>query len=161
LSTARFRSPAGLAFDQRGNLFVADSFNQTIREISTNGLVSTVSGTVGVFGTNDGINGTGKFYNPYGLIVATNGSLLVADAYNQTIRQVLVPFKVSLQNTGASHTTTLSWATVIGRSYQVQYQAGLTGTWSNLGVPLIATNLSLSEVGNPAGTVRLYRVLQQ
>ena len=49
LNSARFRSPAELVFDRKGNLFVADSFNQTIREISTNGIVSTVSGVGGNF----------------------------------------------------------------------------------------------------------------
>jgi secreted PhoX family phosphatase len=160
VNSARFRSPAGLAFDQQGNLYVADSFNQTIRKISTNGLVTTASGTVGVSGLNDGLNGAGKFYNPYGLIVAANGSLLVADTYNQTIRVVLVPFQLAVQTAGNARTATISWAAVIGQTYQVQYQNTLTTAWSNLGAPLIATHLSLSIVDNPPGSLRVYRVLQ-
>ena len=121
--SARFRSPAEIVFDPKGNLFVADSFNQTIREITPDGMVSTVSGAPGVSGTNDGVNGVGKYFNPYGVAVAADGSLLVADTYNETVRVVLVPFKLSTPATAAWRgVITLTWDTVIGRTYQAQYQ---------------------------------------
>ena len=161
LKSARFRSPASLAFEKRGDLFVADSFNQTVREISTNGIVSTVSGAAGVSGVNDGVNGTGKFYNPYGLAVTADGSLLVADSYNETVRVVLVPFNLSLQISGASRSVTISWDTVIGKSYQAQFTDDLTAGWINLVAPVTATTLSLSATDNAAGASpqRVYRVL--
>lgn len=160
-TAARFRSPAELVFDQTGNLFVADSFNQTIREISTNGLVCTVSGAAGISSTNDGVNGTGRFYNPYGLALGADGSLLVADTYNETLRVVLVPFKLSLQISGATHSVTISWGAVIGKQYQVQFKNDLAAAWSNLGSPVTATNLSLSATDNAAGASpqRVYQVL--
>ncbi len=133
LTTARFRCPAELAFDTRGNLFVADSLNQTIRKIATNGIVSTVSGGAGISGTNSGVNGVGKYFNPYGIVVAADGSLVVADTYNELVRVVLVPFKLSLQNFGAAHAATISWDAIIGRVYQVQFRTDLTGAWMNLG----------------------------
>ena len=160
VAAARFRSPAGLAFDLQGNLFIADSFNQTLREISTNGSVTPVSGTAGISGPTDGINGAGKFFNPYGLVMAADGSLLVADTYNETIRQVLVPFKLSLSTGGTAHTTTISWATVIGQTYQVQSSSNLTAGWANLGAAMVATNLTLSITDSSAGASRLYRVLR-
>lgn len=162
LNAARFRSPAELVFDQKGNLFVADSFNQTIREISTNGIVRTVSGAAGVYGANDGMNGAGKFYNPYGLAVAADGSLLVADTYNETLRVVLVPFKMSLQISGAAQTATISWDAVIGKNYQVQFKDDLSAAWFNLGAAVTATGLSLSATDNStgAGGLRVYRVLR-
>ncbi len=160
-AAARFRSPAELVFDQKGNLFVADSFNQTIREISTNGIVCTVSGAAGISSTNDGVNGAGRFYNPYGLAVGADGSLVVADTYNELVRTVLVPFKLSLQVSGAAHNVTITWPAVVGKQYQVQFNDDLAAAWSNLGSLVTATSLDLSATDNATNgdKQRIYRVL--
>ena len=49
-SAARFKGPFGVAVDRDGNLFVADSFNSTIRRIDPSGVVTTVSGNAGADG---------------------------------------------------------------------------------------------------------------
>jgi hypothetical protein len=161
LANARFRSPAELVFDKKGNLFVADSLNQTIRKISTNGIASTVSGASGIFGANDGVNGAGRFYNPYGLAIGADGALMMTDTYNELVRTVLVPFKLSLQMSGASGAVTISWDTVIGKNYQVQFKNNLAAAWTNLGASVTATNLSLSATDNATagGNQRVYQVL--
>jgi sugar lactone lactonase YvrE len=159
LNSARFSSPAELAFDNKGNLFVADSLNQVIRKISTNGIVSTVSGAAGISGTNDGVNGAGRFYNPYGLVIGADGGLMMTDTYNELVRAVLVPFKLSLQMSGAANTVTISWDAVIGENYQVQFKNDLAAAWTNLGLPMTATNLSLSAADNFINPQRSYRVL--
>jgi NHL repeat-containing protein len=161
LTNARFRSPAELAFDKKGNLFVADSLNQTIRKISTNGIVSTVSGAAGIFGASDGVNGSGRFYNPYGLAIGADGGLMMTDTYNELVRAVLVPFKLSLQISGATRSVTISWDAVIGKIYQVQFKNDLAAAWTNLGASVTATNLSLSATDNATagGNQRVYQVL--
>lgn len=162
LLIARFRSPAELTFDSKGDLFVADSFNQTIREITPDRMVSTVSGAAGIFGTNDGVNGAGRFYNPYGLVVARDGSLLVSDTYNELVRVVLVPFQLAIQTSGNLPQTTISFDAVIGRTYQPQFRDDLTAAWQNLGPALTATNLTLTATDNNGiGNARYYRVLRQ
>jgi sugar lactone lactonase YvrE len=160
LRVARFRSPAGLVFDPPGNLFIADSFNQTIREISPNGVVSTLSGAAGIYGANNGVNGTGRFYNPYGLALAADGSLLVSDTYNELLRVVIVPFQLSLQTSGGSSLTTLSWNTVIGKSYQAQFKSSFAAGWTNLGSALTAAHTTLSVTDNATDPMRVYRVLR-
>ena len=159
VTVARFRSPAELVFDRKGNLFVADSFNQTVRRINTNGIVSTVSGTVGLAGTNDGVNGAGKFFNPYGLAVGADGTLFLTDTYNELVRAVLVPFTLSLQMSGVTHAVTLSWDAVIGKTYQVQFKNDLASAWTNLCPAVTAVNLSLSATDPAPGQQHIYRVL--
>ena len=87
-SEARFDSPSGLALDGSGNFYVADFGNQTIRKITPGGVVTTLAGSVGVKGSNDGAGGEARFYNPGGLALDGSGNLYVADYENQTIRKI-------------------------------------------------------------------------
>ena len=158
--TARFSKPAELAFDKQGNLFVADSFNHVIRKISSDGKVATVTGVAGFHGSADGANGQARLFNPYGLAIRPDGSLVVADAYNELIRVVLVPFKVGIHFFGHHPGATISWNSVVGKVYQVQYRSAFGfGSWVDLDGPVTATNLSTSltdNFGDPAGQ-RFYR----
>lgn len=74
---ALFRSPAGIAVDASGNVYVADTGNNLIRKISPQGSVSTVAGS---FGSGDTSMGTlpGALYRPGPLALDSDGSLLVA-----------------------------------------------------------------------------------
>jgi sugar lactone lactonase YvrE len=160
LNFARFRSPAELTFDKKGNLFVADSLNQTVREIYTNGMVSTVSGAAGDYGATDGVNGAGRFYNPYGLALGADGTLFLTDTYNELVRTVLVPFRLTLQISGVAPAATISWDAVIGKNYQVQFKNDLAAAWTNLGATVTATNLSMSATDNSGiDPQHFYRVL--
>ena len=53
-TNAQFDGPVGLAFDTYGNLFVSDANNDTLREIATNGVVTTYAGQAGSDGLTDG-----------------------------------------------------------------------------------------------------------
>lgn len=78
-SAARFDNPIGIAVDARGNIFVADQLNFTVRQIAPSGQVTTLAGTPGTSGRNDG-SGTGaSFAFPTGLTLDPSGNLLVAD----------------------------------------------------------------------------------
>jgi sugar lactone lactonase YvrE len=92
-SDARFNSPWGVAVGSSGNLYVADSQNHTIRKVTPAGVVSTLAGLAGSYGSADGTGSEARFYNPSGLAVDGSGNVYVADTYNQTIRKVS-PFGV-------------------------------------------------------------------
>jgi sugar lactone lactonase YvrE len=88
-TSARFYAPAGIVVDAADNLFVADALNQTIRQINSSGVVTTIAGTAGIFGSADGTNGQASFWGPQGLAVnPTNDLLYVADTGNSTLRQI-------------------------------------------------------------------------
>ena len=79
-TAARFNGPTGLALDDSGNLFVADSSNRTIRRIVVaTGAVTTIAGTTGLSGTVDGKGGGATFQMPNGLALDGSGGLYVAD----------------------------------------------------------------------------------
>ena len=78
-SAATFDQPAGMAVDASGNLFVADSVNDTIREITPAGVVTTLAGRVGMPGSSDGTGTAALFNQPLGIAVDAGGNLFVAE----------------------------------------------------------------------------------
>jgi hypothetical protein len=84
---ARFASPWGVAADRSGNLYVADTQNQTIRKI-TAGVASVLAGSPGKFDVVDGTGGDARFFGPEGVSIDGTGNLYVADTGNETIRKI-------------------------------------------------------------------------
>jgi len=87
VGTALFWAPIGVAADAAGNLFVVDQSNELIREITTGGVVSTLAGTAGIVGSQDGTGGAALFNHPYYVAVDAGGNLYVTDNGNNTIRK--------------------------------------------------------------------------
>lgn len=95
-SNARFKTPTGLAVDGAANVYVADVGNYTIRRISPGGIVTTLAGMAGKFGTNDGLGSSARFGSesvwwrtwPTGIAIDAAGDLYVLDAPNRLVRKV-------------------------------------------------------------------------
>ena len=87
-SAARFRYPQGVAVDSAGTVYVADTVNNTIRKVTTEGVVSTLAGSAGAWGYTDGTGSVARFSNPTGVAVDSAGDVYVADAGNAVIRKV-------------------------------------------------------------------------
>jgi sugar lactone lactonase YvrE len=119
---ARFNRPAGIAIDSAGNLFVAERYNHTIREITpsgTNWVVSTVAGTAGITGQNDGTNTQAQFYLPSGIAIDESNHIYVADTANFTVREI-VPIGTNWVVTTIAGTA-LNFGFADGINFQAQF----------------------------------------
>lgn len=87
-STARFAGAEGVASDGNGNLFVADKTSSTIRKVTAQGVVTTIAGSSGQPGSNDGAGTLSRFQAPTRLTVDSGGNVYVTDTGNSTIRKI-------------------------------------------------------------------------
>jgi hypothetical protein len=87
-AAASFYSPEGMARDPvTGNIYVADSSNHVIRKITPEGVVTTIAGSAGAFGSADGVGSVARFNSPVGLAWGNNSGLIyISDSGNHTIR---------------------------------------------------------------------------
>ncbi len=121
-TTARFNDPQGVAVDATGNLFVADVTNNTIREITSAGVVSTFAGSAGQSGSSDGTGTNAQFYGPCGVTVDANGNLYVAELYNHTIRKITSAGVVTTLAGSAGHAGSVDGT---GSSARFDYPTGV------------------------------------
>ena len=86
---AEVSQPSGLAVDLAGNVYIADTFNDRMRKVTTDGNIATVAGngTTGYSGDGGPAIGAG-LNNPEAVAVDAAGNLYIADAINNRIRKV-------------------------------------------------------------------------
>ena len=86
---ATLRAPYGIAVDNYGNLYIADTFNHRVRKVATDGTISTVAGGAQFGYSGDGwAAGFATLHYPLGLAVDIAGNLYIADSFNHRIRKV-------------------------------------------------------------------------
>ena len=81
--------PRGVAVDAAGNLYIADSENQRIRKVTTDGVINTVAGN-GVIGfSGDGGPAIStSLGNPFGVAVDSRTNIYIGDTTNNRVRKV-------------------------------------------------------------------------
>lgn len=87
-SVARFFGSRDITADPEGNLYIAESFNKTVRKLARNGDVITIAGTAPSAGSRDGIGSTALFDGLQGIVSDTLGNFYVADKWNHTVRKI-------------------------------------------------------------------------
>jgi trimeric autotransporter adhesin len=86
---AQLFTPAGVALDASGNLYIADANNNVVRKVTPSGTISTVAGKNSAGYTGDGGAATSaELSNPIGLAVDSAGNLYIADTNNDVVRKV-------------------------------------------------------------------------
>jgi probable HAF family extracellular repeat protein len=146
-SSARFSAPSGIAVNRAGVVYVADSDNHTIRQISTNGQVSTLAGLAGSPGSADGTGSAARFSYPAGLAVDGLGNVYVADHGNDTVRKITPSGVVT---TLAGLAGVLGNVDGTGSAARFSYVEGLAVDGSN---NLYCTDNQAVRVITPGGTV--------
>ncbi len=89
-SAAQFNGPIGIAIDRKGDLYVADTNNHSIRKLTKAGDVSTLAGT-GSAGFNNGDASLAQFSSPYRLVFDQSNTMVLADTDNHRIRKITLP----------------------------------------------------------------------
>ena len=83
--------PSGVAVDASGNLFIADTDNNVIRQVDRNGIITTVAGNgIPNYSGDGGPAANASLCNPNGVAVDTSGNLFIADSCNGRIREVML-----------------------------------------------------------------------
>lgn len=86
--SAELNQPTGVFVDTSGDLFIADYFNQVVREV-TSGNITTVAGDGAAgFGGDSGLAVACTLNYPYGISVDTAGDLIIGDSLNNRVRKV-------------------------------------------------------------------------
>jgi hypothetical protein len=99
--------------------------NDLLREITPSGIVSTLAGTAGNFGSTNGTGSAAEFYSIQSAIVATNGTAYIADTYNQLIREG-VPVPLPAVTIAATQPNAVVFGPVAG-----QFTVTRTGATTN------------------------------
>jgi sugar lactone lactonase YvrE len=89
-TSASLNSPTDVAVDSLGNLLIADSGNNRIRKVTTDGVIRTVAGSsiFGGFSGDGGLAVLAQLYSPSGVSVDPKGNFYIADGGNARVRRV-------------------------------------------------------------------------
>ncbi|MGA2174235.1 MAG: immunoglobulin domain-containing protein [Verrucomicrobiota bacterium] len=154
-SSARFSGPQDVAADAAGNLYVADTVNNTVRMITPAGVVTTIGGLAGSIGSTDlAFSGT-RFKTPQGIASDSLGNIYIADTGNNTIRKgVPMPIAIYAEPQslveGVGYTASFSVLVISSNAvpYGCQWYQNGVGLINATNATLTLTNLQVTNAGS-------------
>jgi len=144
-SEVEFDGPVGVAVDKKGNVFVADSYNDRIRKISTDGTVTTITG-----GSSpdyvDGPLANAMFDTPCGIAVDEAGNIFVADTGNRAIRKI----------NSAGEVSTIAGGTIDTTNSEVHFGRPMSLALTHDGFVFVSDEDGRISFINPEGEAKYY-----
>jgi uncharacterized protein (TIGR03437 family) len=88
-TSAQLNTPLGVAVDSAGNIYIADAFNNVVRRVASNGIISIFAGTGTAGSSGDGGAATSaQLSGPQGVAVDATSNVYIADTGNNRVRKV-------------------------------------------------------------------------
>jgi len=88
-AAARLRSPRSVAVDADGTLYIADTGNHRIRQVTPDGVIHTIAGQDAAgFGGDGGPAASARLNGPSGVALDANGAVWIADTGNSRVRKL-------------------------------------------------------------------------
>ncbi|WP_161499273.1 NHL domain-containing protein [Flavipsychrobacter stenotrophus] len=139
-TAAQISQPAGTAFDNAGNMYIADRGNHVIRKVTPAGIITTVAGN-GTLGAASGSGGAATataLGSPMGICVDSINNIYFADNSNHLIRKVSAAGIIT---------------TIAGNGVPIYTGSGIPATASSVASPTCvaidhAGNLYIGDAGN-------------
>src|ERR1017187_4642838 len=156
-TSANLNTPQGVAVDDNGDIFISDTANNRIRQVTPDGVIHTIAGTgAALFGGDGGAALNAQIYGPAGILLDGAGDLFFADTNNNRVRMlvpnavvqplpvVVVPLLTveNAANLMAGPVAPGELVTILGMG--LGPQAGVGGTYDESG--LLANQLAGAEV---------------
>jgi len=88
-TSAGIDKPQGMAFDSSGNMYIADTYSNRVRKVTTGGTISTIAGTgLPGFSGDGGAATSAKLNEPTSVAADSNGNVFVMDSWNSVVRKI-------------------------------------------------------------------------
>lgn len=95
--------PSAVSLDTQGNLYIADTGTQRVRQVAPGGIITTVAGTGTAAASTDKISSVTASLNfPMGVALDSNGNLIISDTQNQRVREVTAGIIQTVAGTGVA-----------------------------------------------------------
>jgi kumamolisin len=150
-TSAEYSFPNDVALDASGNLYIADTNNDTVRKMTLAGVVTTLAGSPGVPGSTNGSGSTARLDYDNSIDVDSSGNIYVADSANNEIRKI-TQTSGNIQVTTFAGSTTSGTKNGNGTSARFDFPAGIAVD-SGGNIYVADSNNNLIRKITPAGNV--------